>query len=703
MNRRALLFLTGTILTATMWMASHAWAQSPATDPAFLATKQSPVTDPAFFATKMYPVLEAAHCRLCHTTSGVASGTRIHFPEPGASQDQIELFGLSLAPLVDRTNVSNSLLFKKPTQRIPHTGGERIKPGSDEEKILTQWIQYLATTPQESLTALRNKLSETAVSAMQGHLVRRLTHSQYDNTVRDLLGDYSHPATHFPPEDYVDGFKNQTRYQGMPPLLVDAYSSAAEKLATNAFRTGDSNGLIPCKATGPADLKCRDQFIRTFGGRAFRRPLRDDEVKRYAAAFSAQATSTGKFLEGARIVIEAMLQSPNFLFHLEGGPDGHFVDYDIASRLSYLLQNTMPDKLLMDAAAKGELRTTAGREKAARRLLDNPHARQSLDEYFDQWLRFDRVLNSTKEAKRFPEFSLEMAGNMVEETRRLLDHLVWDNQNFMELFTANYAYLSTDLATLYKVPPPPGEFDLVKFPADSHRAGMLGEASFLAANAGPTETSPTARGIFIREQLLCQNVPPPPPNVDTNLPEASLDKPLTRRQRMSAHEANPLCLSCHRLMDPIGFGLESFDAIGRYRQHETILIESATGKRGADKEINLDLDTRGEVRGIPDSAFSDSVKLGQILSQSPVCQECMVRQLFRYAYGRMETSADDASIHQLFAAFRDSGFHFKDLLVGLIRTPEFLDGLDLKQDRATLGVVPGANSKIASSKIEARR
>ena len=157
----------------------------------------------------------------------------------------------------------------------------------------------------------------------------------------------------------------------------------------------------------------------------------------------------------------------------------------------------------------------------------------------------------------------------------------------------------------------------MKFPANTHRAGILGEASFLAANAGPTETSPTARGIFIREQLLCQNVPPPPPNVDTNLPEASEDKPLTRRRGCPNHEANPLCASCHRLMDPIGFGLESFDAIGRYREHETILIESETGKRSADKKIDLPLDTNGEVRGIPDSAFSDSVKLGQILSAKP--------------------------------------------------------------------------------------
>jgi len=143
-------------------------------------------------------------------------------------------------------------------------------------------------------------------------------------------------------------------------------------------------------------------------------------------------------------------------------------------------------------------------------------------------------------------------------------------------------------------------------------------------------------------------------------------------------------------------------------EHETILIESESGKRGGDKKIDLPLDTNGEVRGIPDSTFSDSVKLGQILSQSTVCQQCMVRQLFRYAYGRMETSADDATISQLFASFRDSGFHFKDLLIGLIRTPEFLDGLDLKPERANLKVEPGigpkaVNAKPSSLNIEARR
>jgi uncharacterized protein DUF1592/uncharacterized protein DUF1588/uncharacterized protein DUF1587/uncharacterized protein DUF1595/uncharacterized protein DUF1585 len=667
--------------------ASTVWAQSPA-------------TDTSFFATRLYPVLEAAHCRLCHATDGVASGTRIHFPDKKASQDQIQLFGLSLAAVVNRSNPSESLLFVKPTNRIKHTGGERIKPGSDEEKILSQWIHYLASSSDETLAAERRRLGESAGTAKQEHAVRRLTHSQYDNTVRDLLGDYSRPAVHFPPEDYVDGFKNQAQYQGMTPLLVEAYSTAAEKLALNAFRTGDINHLIPCKPVSATDVKCRDLFVRSFGLRAFRRPLREVEFKRYAAAFSAQASLSGKFLEGARTVVEAMLQSPNFLFHLEAGPDGQSVDYDIASRLSYLLQDTMPDKALLDSAAKGELRTAAGRDAATRRLLDDPRAHQALDEYFDQWLRFDRVLNSSKEERRFPQFSLEMAASMVEETRRLLDHLVWDDRNFMELLTADYAYLSSDLATLYKLPAPAGQFELVHFPAGTPRAGLLGEASFLAANAGPTETSPTARGIFIREQLLCQHVPPPPPNVDTNLPEATEDKPLTRRQRMSAHVENPLCASCHRLMDPIGFGLESFDAIGRFRERETILIESPTGNRKDEKKINLDLDTRGEVAGIPNSAFSDSSKLGAILAQSTVCQECMVRQIFRYAFGHLETASDEETIHQLFATFRDSGFHFKDLLTGLVRSPEFSAGLEDNQKGVTRSPGPSASPKTTSSKLQ---
>ena len=217
-------------LLATFILARAVWAQ-----------------EVNFFANKVYPVLEEARCRLCHTTAGVASGTRIHFPEKDATQNQIQLFGLSLSAVVDRSNPPNSLLALKPTNKTKHTGGERIKPGSEQEKILLEWVQHLASTAAELLAAEQKRLNEASAPSNQAHLVRRLTHSQYDNTVRDLLGDYSRPAVHFPPEDYVDGFKNQLRYQNMPPLLVDAYSASAEKLALNAFRAGDINHLVPCQ------------------------------------------------------------------------------------------------------------------------------------------------------------------------------------------------------------------------------------------------------------------------------------------------------------------------------------------------------------------------------------------------------------------------------------------------------------------------
>jgi hypothetical protein len=633
---------------------------------------------PVSFTRTVYPIFEAAQCRGCHTDDGVASATRLHFPEPNASPDEIDAFGITLAALVDRADPDRSLLINKPTNRVRHTGGVRIQPGSFDEEALREWVRYLAGVSEEKVTAAGERLSAVK-TATPDQLLRRLTHSQYNNTVRDLLGDYSRPADRFPPEDFVNGFKNQLRTQGMPPLLAEAYSSAAEKLALNAFRAGDVNGLLPCKPSSARDVKCRDQFVQAFGLRAFRRPLNDVELRRYAALFSAQAAKSGKFLEGARVVVEAMLQSPKFLFHVESrlrAEGASASDYEIASRLSYFLWDTMPDRRLLEAAANGELRTADGLERVARSMLNQPPARQAVDEFLAQWLRFDRVLASVKDRRRYPEFTPELAAMMVQETRMLLDNLVWSDGNFMEAFTAEYSFLNADLASLYGVPAPSGEFELVRFPADSRRSGLLGQASFLTSNAGPVETSPTARGIFIREQLLCQHVPNPPPGVNTQVPEPSADRPLLRRQRMQMHVENPTCATCHRLMDPIGFGLENYDAVGRWRDKEVIEFESSGPKRNAaGKKIELPIDGKGEIAGLANSAFSEPRAIGRLLAESRACQECVVKQLFRYTFGRLETAADRETVRNTFATFRDSRFRFKELLVALVRAPQFLDGL----------------------------
>lgn len=617
------------------------------------------------FSDRVYPVLQAAGCPTCHNSNGVASATRLHFPDPDASTDRIEAFGYSLVKLVDRDHPEESLILKKPTMRIPHTGGERIKPGSQEEDVLKAWIQHLASLSGDDLAkALKyNENDATAGSEPPTAVLRRLTNSQYNNTVRDLLGDQSAPANQFPPEDFVNGFKDQYDAQNLSPLLAEAYSTAAEKLARNAFRNGDTHGLIACKPSGA----CREKFIRSFGLRAFRRPLDQAEVSRYARLFAHETN----FLSGAQLVVEAMLQSPNFLFRLDETVNPKWKPYATASRLSYTLWDTTPDAELMSAAAQHELTTPSGVEKAARRMLDDPRAHQALDEFVSEWLRFDRVLTSSRDRRRYPKFSLETAIAMTEEARQFIADLVWNDRNFMDAFTADYGFVNADLAAIYGVPAPAEEFSRVHFSPESERAGLLGQALFLALSAKPDDTSLTGRGLFVREQFLCQHVPPPPAGVNTNLAPSTEAHPQTNRDRMSEHVANKFCATCHNLIDPIGFGFEKFDAVGARRDMYELLFYSGyhggDGKRRPPKKVDLAMDTKGWVAGIPNSNFSSPRKLGALLARTPQCQECMVKQYFRYAAGRMETPADHALIVRVLNDFRDSQFRFKELIISLVR------------------------------------
>src|SRR6185312_1854372 len=315
------------------------------------------------------------------------------------------------------------------------------------------------------------------------------------------------------------------------------------------------------------------RFVKEFGLKAFRRPLEPTEQKRYEALMTREKD----FTAGAQLVIEAMLQSPNFLFRFEETSYPAWKPYAAASRLAYALWDSMPDAELFAAAARGDLNTRQGVDKQARRLLNDPRAHQALNDFVSQWLRFDRVLTASKDRRKYPDFTLETAESMAEEARVFVGDLVWNDRNFMDLFSANYTFANADLATIYGIKPPAKEFDKVSFPLESERAGVLGQTLFLALTAKPEDSSPTARGLFVREQFLCQHVPPPPPGVNTNLPPVTEAKPQTNRDRMTEHASNPMCASCHKLMDPIGFGLEKFDAIGARRDKLTLVFASGRG------------------------------------------------------------------------------------------------------------------------------
>jgi hypothetical protein len=336
----------------------------------------------------------------------------------------------------------------------------------------------------------------------------------------------------------------------------------------------------------------------------------------------------------------------------------------------------MPDRALLDTAAKGELRTPEGIERVARAMLQDKRARQAADEFFSQWLRFDRMLTAAKDDERYPSFTPELAAMMVQETRMLLGHLVWNDLNFMDALTADYSFINADLARLYGLPEPAGEFEMLKFPASLSRAGILGQATFLASTTGPVETSPTARGLFVREHMLCQVVPNPPPGVNTNLPEpTTADAARAKRERLLEHVENAACSSCHRLMDPIGFGLENYDAVGAWRDTEIVDVPSGSGEARRSKPVSLDITAAGEIAGLANSTFSDTRGLGRVLASSPICQDCITKQVFRYAFGRAEMPADRPTMAMVAGAFRRSGFKFKEILISLVRAPQFLEGL----------------------------
>jgi hypothetical protein len=479
----------------------------------------------------------------------------------------------------------------------------------------------------------------------------------------------------------VHGFTNQAEGQAMSPLLSEAYNRAAEKLARNAFRGGDAQRLIPCKPAGAAHAACRDRFVREFGRRAFRRPLSADESTRYGRLFAMEARRSSDFLKGAQVVVEAMLQSPNFLFHQEPGADRNQRAYAIANRLSYFLWDTMPDEALLQAAEKGQLNTTAKVRAQIERLLAHQQAKSSMEEFLAQWLRYDRLRTAFREVRLYPEFSSELVSSMLEETRRLFDHLVWGDRNFLEFFTADYGFLNADLAQLYEFPAPPAPFARVAFPADSKRAGVLGQATFLSVTGKPADSSPTERGLFVREHFLCQIVPPPPPGVNTTLPPLTDEKPLNNRKRLDAHLANPACAGCHRLIDPIGFGFENFDAIGKFRDKHLIRIyptfdEMKNRTKTRPTEHKLDIDPSGFIQGMPNSQFTSPKEAGRVLAGDPGCQKCIVKMLFRYALGRPETEADQTAIEAALGDFRSSQFRFKNLIIAIATSEPFLGGPD---------------------------
>jgi hypothetical protein len=492
-------------------------------------------------------------------------------------------------------------------------------------------------------------------------LARRMTRFEYNNTVRDLLGDTTHPADQFPADEVSGVFDNQAEALVVTDLLASDYMTAAETLSTNA--TKDLVKLTGCDVTKKSPSACGAQFIATFGPKAFRHPLTADEKSLLTKVFDT-ALSKWDYPTAIRLVIQTALQSPHFLYRIEFGvtdpshPGMMKLDgYEMASRLSYLFWGSMPDAALFDAAAKDELATPEQLASQAQRLLADPRAKDVINDFHTQWLGLTLLDTTTKDPMYFPTFTPAMKATWEQETLAFVNHVIFDGEgDLTTLLTAPYTMANKDVAAYYGLKNGPTGAAFEKVDLDpKQRSGFLTQPALMGAYGHADETAPVQRGRFVRERLLCEIVAPPPANVNAVPP--AVDPHVTLRERFKQHETDAFCASCHHLMDPIGFGFEHYDSIGAWRAKEAGKPVNATG------DI---IDSQDA-----DGAFDGAIELAQRLSGSNEVRNCMVQQWFTYAYGRGEGSGDTCSITLLQSTFADGKYDIPTLLVGLTQTDAF--------------------------------
>jgi hypothetical protein len=494
--------------------------------------------------------------------------------------------------------------------------------------------------------------------------IRRLTAWEYDNTILDLLGDDSHPSQSFP-EEGGSGFDNNADVASVTWLMANKYMLAAEEISARAI--ADLGTLLPCDPAAGDETACVSEWIATFGPRAWRRPLTAEESAAMLQLY-ADARESDDVPTSVGLVLQAFLQSPHFLYRVElgipgeeGAPAVALDDFELASRLSYFLWGSMPDDTLFAAAAAGELSTHEDVEAQARRMLDDPKARRMVSHFYEQWLGYMKLDVIDKDPELFPAYTPEIAAKQRAEAEAFTDHVMFEaDATLTTLFTAPYTFVDAELAAFYGIDAPAGSGDgseLVKVEIPGQDvAGVLSLGGILASYSKPNMTNPIARGIFVREHLLCTIPPPPPDNADIVPPQPDPDA--TVREQFEQHRSDPSCSACHMLFDPIGFGFENYDAVGRWRELEN----------------GQNVDASGELLGTDvDGPFVGPAELGAMLAQSEDVAQCVARQWFRFAYGRTESAElDECNLDTIDEAFAESGNDLRELLVSLTQTDAFM-------------------------------
>ena len=491
-------------------------------------------------------------------------------------------------------------------------------------------------------------------------VIRRLTKTEYSNTLHDLLGVAPAIASSLPDEVSGEGYLNS-----LSPLQLEQYLAIADKVLDRVLSpegaqpTAMQRRLFGETPAPDADARATARDVaRSLARRAYRRPPSEAELDVLVAVFDLGRQNKLTYPASLRLMIKATLVSPQFLFITparEVHRDAEIVpldDYQLASRLSYLLWATMPDDELMELADSGKLQEPPILKAQVKRLLEDPRSRALFDGFGAQWLGVGDLADKPFDTEKFPQMTSEMRLAMYDEARLFFESIVRENRSVTSFIDCDYTFLNEPLAAIYGLEGTVTGNAMRRVQlSDGNRGGILGMPAILAATSFPNRTSPVKRGVWVLEQVLGEHVPPPPPDVPAlEKQDSDAVAKLTLRQRTELHRTNAVCANCHRTLDPIGFGLENFDAIGRWRDKDD----------GGEA-----IDAAGELPG--GKHFSSPKKLKAIVAERvDDFSRNLVQRLLAYALCRRLEGYDEIVVDDLMQEIAADGYRMQTLISAIV-------------------------------------
>jgi hypothetical protein len=530
--------------------------------------------------------------------------------------------------------------------------------------------------------------AESAEGISEETFTRRLTPAQYKTIIADVFGRDIKIGGRFDPGVRVDGLLEVGAGQvSISPAGMEQYDSMARSIANQVVDERHRNILVRCQPKskdGPDDA-CARQFLGEVGQLLYRRPLTGPELGLQVFA-AREATRIEKdFYKGIGLSLAGMLSQPQFLFRQETlEPDparpGEFrLDaYSRASRLSFFLWNSGPDKKLLTAARNGELDTQDGLAHQVERMSSSSRLEASVRAFFSDMFQFNKFEALIKDTEIYPKYSSHVAQDAREQTlKTVADLLLTQQGDYRDIFTTKKTFLTKTLASVYQVPftvpVPNGSPDAwgpYEFLPEDPRAGILTQISFVSLHSHPGRSSPTLRGKALREVMLCQKVPSPPGDVDfTLVQDTGSQEYKTTRARLTAHATQPVCAGCHKITDPMGLALENFDGSGGWQ----------TTENGAEIDASGTLD---------DVEFNGGGGLGQAVHDNPATTSCLVNRLAAYALGRTPIRGETPWVAGLERSFAEKGYGLPALMQEIATSPELYRASASKTEDVTMLVAP---------------